>query len=246
MDALVSSITTTDTGDTGRRIKAIIGASSGNLVEWYDFYAHMRSPLDLFLRRPFSRPAMPPASFCASLPPDFRGGVSLMRPLGGWLFGWIADRHGRRNSMMISVLMMCAGSLMIAMLPTYATIGALAQVLLLVSHDWLSGTLGRRRVRTAATYMSEVAGKGHRGFYSSFQYVTLIGGQLLALLVLVLLQSALSTEQLKAWGWRIPFVVGALTAARGECIRRSFAGRDGLGGGDAQQGGRIAGRTVAP
>jgi metabolite-proton symporter len=218
MDVLVSSITTTDTGDAGRRIKAIIGASSGNLVEWYDFYAYAFT--SIYFASAFF-PAGNATSQLLATAGIFAVGF-FMRPLGGWLFGWIADRHGRRNSMMISVLMMCAGSLMIAMLPTYATIGALAQILLLVARLAQGLSVGGE-YGTAATYMSEVAGKGHRGFYSSFQYVTLIGGQLLALLVLVLLQSALSTEQLKAWGWRIPFLIGALTAVVAMYMRRSLA-----------------------
>jgi len=218
MDAGVLSITATDAGDAGRRIRAIIGASSGNLVEWYDFYAYA------FTSIYFAAAFFPAADTTGQLLATagiFAVGF-FMRPLGGWLFGWIADRHGRRNSMVISVLMMCAGSLMIAIMPTYATVGVLAQILLLVARLAQGLSVGGE-YGTAATYMSEVASKGHRGFYSSFQYVTLIGGQLLALLVLVLLQSALSTDQLKAWGWRIPFVIGALTAVVAMYLRRSLS-----------------------
>src|SRR5512132_973259 len=145
-----------------------------------------------------------------------------MRPLGGWLFGWLADKHGRRNSMMISVLMMCAGSLIIAILPTYDTIGPAAPALLLLAR-LVQGLSVGGEYGTAATYMSEVATKGHRGFYASFEYVTLIGGQLLALLVLVVVQQLLSVEELKAWGWRIPFVIGALAALVALYLRRSLA-----------------------
>jgi MHS family alpha-ketoglutarate permease-like MFS transporter len=113
--------------------------------------------------------------------------------------------------MVISVLMMCAGSLLIAIPPTYVRplrrSAHPSLVARLVQGLSVGGEYG-----TAATYMREVAGKGHRGFYSSFQYVTLIGGQLLALLVLVALQALLSVDELKAWGWRIPFVIGAVTA----------------------------------
>jgi metabolite-proton symporter len=218
MEAVVSSIATTDGGDTGRRIKAIIGASSGNLVEWYDFYAYAFT--SIYFASAFF-PAGDATSQLLATAGIFAVGF-FMRPLGGWLFGWLADRHGRRNSMVISVLMMCAGSLMIAVLPTYATIGVSAQVLLLVARLAQGLSVGGE-YGTAATYMSEVAGKGHRGFYSSFQYVTLIGGQLLALLVLVLLQATLSTDQLKSWGWRIPFLIGALTAIVAMYLRRSLA-----------------------
>src|SRR5450631_182080 len=110
-------------GSRGQRIKAIVGASSGNLVEWYDFYAYA------FTSIYFAAAFFPTGDTTSQLMATagiFAVGF-FMRPLGGWLFGWLADRHGRRTSMVISVLMMCAGSLMIALLPTYATIGAWAQ-----------------------------------------------------------------------------------------------------------------------
>src|SRR4051794_3499464 len=206
-----------DAAERRKRIVAIVGASSGNLVEWYDFYAYAFTSIYF---APAFFPASDPTSQLLSTAGIFAVGF-FMRPLGGWLFGWIADRHGRRNSMVASVLLMCAGSLMIALLPTYQTIGALAPALLLVARLAQGLSVGGE-YGTAATYMSEVAGKGHRGFYSSFQYVTLIGGQLLALLVLVLLQQLLSVDQLKAWGWRIPFVIGALTAVVAMYLRRSL------------------------
>ena len=204
-------------GDKGRRIRAIVGASSGNLVEWYDFYAYA------FTSIYFAAAFFPTGDTTSQLMATagiFAVGF-FMRPLGGWLFGWIADTHGRKNSMVISVLMMCAGSLLIAIMPTYATIGAGAPVLLLIAR-LVQGLSVGGEYGTAATYMSEVAGKGHRGFYSSFQYVTLIGGQLLALLVLVVLQALLSVDELKAWGWRIPFVIGAATAVVAMYLRRSL------------------------
>ena len=205
------------TSDRGQRIKAIVGASSGNLVEWYDFYAYAFT--SIYFASAFF-PAGDSNSQLMATAGIFAVGF-FMRPLGGWLFGWIADTHGRRNSMVISVLMMCAGSLLIAVLPTYSTIGAAAPVLLLVAR-LVQGLSVGGEYGTAATYMSEVAGKGHRGFYSSFQYVTLIGGQLLALLVLVVLQSLLSGDELKAWGWRIPFVIGAMAAIVAMYLRRSL------------------------
>ena len=204
-------------GSRGQRIKAIVGASSGNLVEWYDFYAYAFT--SIYFAAAFF-PSGDATSQLMATAGIFAVGF-FMRPLGGWLFGWVADKHGRKNSMVISVLMMCAGSLMIAILPTYATIGAAAPALLLVAR-LLQGLSVGGEYGTAATYMSEVAGKGHRGFYSSFQYVTLIGGQLLALLVLVVLQWQLSVDELKAWGWRIPFVIGAATAVVAMYLRRSL------------------------
>jgi MHS family alpha-ketoglutarate permease-like MFS transporter len=207
-----------EAADRWRRIVAIVGASSGNLVEWYDFYAYA------FTSIYFAAAFFPSGNTTSQLLATagiFAVGF-FMRPLGGWLFGWIADTHGRRTSMIISVLMMCAGSLMIAVLPTHATIGTAAPVLLLVARLTQGLSVGGE-YGTAATYMSEVASKGNRGFYSSFQYVTLIGGQLLALLVLAILQGLLTTDELKAWGWRIPFFIGAIAAVVAMFLRRSLA-----------------------
>lgn len=217
MDATALPMGGSAVSDRRRRILAIVGASSGNLVEWYDFYAYA------FTAIYFAAAFFPSGDTTSQLMATagiFAVGF-FMRPLGGWLFGWLADKHGRKNSMVISVLMMCAGSLMIAILPTYATIGAAAPVLLLVARLTQGLSVGGE-YGTAATYMSEVAGKENRGFYSSFQYVTLIGGQLLAVLVLALLQQLLTTDELRAWGWRIPFLIGAATAVVAMYLRRSL------------------------
>jgi MFS transporter, MHS family, alpha-ketoglutarate permease len=206
-----------DSKNRNRPILAIVGASSGNLVEWYDFYAY--SFTSLYFASAFF-PAGDRTTQLLNTAGIFAAGF-LMRPIGGWLFGRMADRLGRRTSMMISVLMMCAGSLMVAVLPTYATIGATAPMLLLVAR-LVQGLSVGGEYGTSATYMSEVAIAGHRGFYASFQYVTLIGGQLLAVLVLVILQQFLSPAQLHAWGWRIPFVIGALAAVVALFLRRTL------------------------
>ncbi|WP_321935790.1 MULTISPECIES: MFS family transporter [unclassified Paraburkholderia] len=209
--------TTLSAQDTRRRVLAIVGASSGNLVEWFDFYIYSFCAL-------YFAPAFFPSGNTTTQLLNTAGVFAagfLMRPIGGWLFGRIADRHGRRNAMMISVLMMCGGSLVIAMLPTYAQIGAFAPFLLLLARLFQGLSVGGE-YGTSATYMSEVALKGRRGFFASFQYVTLIGGQLCALLVLVILQQTLSTEELKAWGWRIPFVVGAAAALISLYLRKSL------------------------
>ena len=204
--------------DRRRRIIAIIGASSGNLVEWYDFYAYAFT--SIYFASAFF-PTGDTTSQLLATAGIFAIGF-FMRPLGGWLFGWVADTHGRRTSMVISVLMMCAGSLMIALMPTYATIGGAAPIALLIARLAQGLSVGGE-YGTAATYMSEVASKGNRGFYSSFQYVTLIGGQLLALLVLAILQAVFTADELKAWAWRIPFVIGALAAIVAMFLRRSLA-----------------------
>jgi MHS family alpha-ketoglutarate permease-like MFS transporter len=203
--------------DTRKRIFAIVGASSGNLVEWFDFYVYAFTAI-YFAAEFF--PKGNPTTQLLNTAGVFAAGF-LMRPIGGWFFGRLADKQGRRRSMMISVFMMCGGSLLIACLPTYASIGVAAPALLLVAR-LLQGLSVGGEYGTSATYMSEVALKGRRGFFASFQYVTLIGGQLLAVLVLVILQQFLTTAELKAWGWRIPFVIGAIVAVVALYLRRSL------------------------
>ena len=190
-----------------RRIGAIVAASSGNLVEWFDFYIYA------FCAIYFSAAFFPksnPTTQLLNTAGVFAAGF-LMRPIGGWLFGRIGDRRGRKTAMVTSVAMMCVGSLLIAALPTYATIGTWAPALLLLARLFQGLSVGGE-YGTTATYVSEAALQGRRGFFSSFQYVTLIGGQLLAVLVVVILQQLLDETQLKAWGWRIPFIIGAITA----------------------------------
>ena len=194
--------------EMGRRIKAIFTGSVGNLVEWYDFYAY--AAFALYFAGSFF-PGNDPVVQQLNAAVIFAVGF-LVRPLGGWVFGIYADRYGRRQSLMLSVLIMCFGSLMIAVTPTYASIGFGAPVLLALARVIQGLSLGGE-YGISATYLSEVAGEKNRGFYSSFQYVTLIGGQLCAILVLLLLQQVFLTPvQLRAWGWRIPFGIGALLA----------------------------------
>ncbi|BES86007.1 MFS transporter [Pectobacterium araliae] len=203
--------------DTRQRIRAIVGASSGNLVEWFDFYVYS------FCSIYFAHIFFPSGNTTTQLLQTagvFAAGF-LMRPIGGWLFGYIADKHGRKNSMLISVCMMCIGSLVIACLPGYEAIGTWAPFLLLLARLFQGLSVGGE-YGTSATYMSEVAVEGRKGFYASFQYVTLIGGQLLALLVVVILQQILSDEDLRAWGWRIPFALGAILAIVALYLRRSL------------------------
>jgi MHS family dicarboxylic acid transporter PcaT-like MFS transporter len=200
-----------------KRVFAIVAASSGNLVEWFDFYVYAFSAL--YFAASFF-PKSDPTVQLLNTAGVFAAGF-LMRPIGGWLFGRIGDKYGRKLSMVISVIMMGGGSLLIACMPTYASIGAWAPALLLLAR-LLQGLSVGGEYGASATYMSEVALRGHRGFYASFQYVTLIGGQLLASLVIVLLQLVLDDAQLHAWGWRIPFLVGAATAVIAMVLRRTL------------------------
>ncbi len=203
--------------DSRRRVFAIVAASSGNLVEWFDFYIYAFCAI-YFAHSLF--PQSDPTVQLLNTAGVFAAGF-LLRPIGGWVFGRIADRHGRKSSLLISVVMMCTGSLMIACLPTYDSIGMWAPALLLLAR-LLQGLSVGGEYGTTATYMSEVALKGRRGFFSSFQYVTLIGGQLLAVLVVVVLQQLYTEQELRTWAWRIPCVIGAITAVVALLLRRTL------------------------
>ncbi len=217
-DSLQAKMTQSESTVISRqRIWAIVGASSGNLVEWFDFYVY--SFFSLYFAHIFF-PAGDTTTQLLQTAGVFAAGF-LMRPIGGWLFGYIADRHGRKNSMLISVCMMCLGSLVIACLPGYGDIGVAAPIVLLLARMFQGLSVGGE-YGTSATYMSEVALEGRKGFYASFQYVTLIGGQLLAVLTVVILQQLLSDEELRSWGWRIPFFLGAVLAIVALWLRRSL------------------------
>ena len=198
-------------------IRSIVGASSGNLVEWFDFYVY--SFTSIYFAASFFPKSDPTAQLLGTAA-IFAVGF-FVRPIGSWFFGRVADRLGRRTSMVWAVMLMSVGSLMIACLPTYESIGPAAPALLLTARLIQGFSVGGE-YGTSATYMSEVAVKGRRGFYASFQYMTLIGGQLAATLVLVVLQQFLSTEELRDWGWRIPFVIGSMAAVVALFLRSSL------------------------
>jgi MHS family alpha-ketoglutarate permease-like MFS transporter len=211
-----------DIHDVQRRVKAIFIGSIGNLVEWYDFYAYAAFAL-YFAHLFFPGDDIVVQQLSAAL--LFALGF-VVRPLGAMLFGHLADHYGRRTALTLSVLLMCFGSLMIAVMPTYASIGIAAPAMLLLARLIQGLSLGGE-YGTSATYLSEIAHENHRGFFSSFQYVTLIGGQLLAILVLLLLQKVFLThEQLIDWGWRIPFVIGACLAIVAAVMRRDLQETD--------------------
>jgi MHS family alpha-ketoglutarate permease-like MFS transporter len=200
------------------RLRNILGGSAGNLVEWYDWYTY--SAFTLYFA-PIFFPSGDRTLQLLNTAAVFAVGF-VMRPIGAWVMGIYADRHGRKAGLTLSVTLMCTGSLMIAVTPGYASIGFLAPAVLVLAR-MLQGLSVGGEYGASATYLSEMAGRDRRGFYSSFQYVTLISGQLVALFVLLALQSALPDAALKAWGWRIPFVIGAGLAVLVFYLRRRLA-----------------------
>jgi MHS family alpha-ketoglutarate permease-like MFS transporter len=217
--ALPLAAAASDSKDTRRRIGAIFGGSIGNLVEWYDWYVY--ATFALYFSHAFfpdDNPVIRQLNTAAVFAAGF-----LIRPIGSWALGRYADRYGRKAALQFSILLMCTGSLIIAVTPGYATIGSAAPVLLILARLLQGFSLGGE-YGTSATYLAEVATPGRRGFYSSFQYVTLISGQLFAAVVLVMLQFVLLTpEQLDSWGWRIPFAIGAMAAVTGLWLRRRLS-----------------------
>ena len=200
------------------RLKAIVGGSTGNLVEWYDWYAYAAFTLYF---APHFFPTEDRTAQLLSAAGIFAVGF-VMRPIGAWLMGVYADRHGRKSGLTLSVALMCAGSLLIAVTPGYEMIGVGAPLLLVLARLMQGLSVGGE-YGASATYLSEMAGRDRRGFFSSFQYVTLIAGQLTAICVLLVLQAVLSPQQLDAWGWRIPFLIGGALAVIVFWLRRGLS-----------------------
>lgn len=208
-----------ETMNTGRtRLRSIIGGSAGNLVEWFDWYVY--SAFGLYFA-PIFFPEGDRTAQLLSAAAVFAVGF-VMRPIGAWVMGVYADRRGRKAGLTLSVTLMCAGSFAIAVCPGYAAIGWVAPAVLVIAR-LVQGLSVGGEYGASATYLSEMAGRRHRGFFSSFQYVTLIAGQLLALGTLLLLQAVLSEAELEAWGWRVPFALGGLLAIAVFRIRRGLA-----------------------
>jgi MFS transporter, MHS family, alpha-ketoglutarate permease len=201
-----------------KRLKSIVAGSAGNLVEWYDWFAYATFAIYF---APVFFPKGDTTAQLLNTAAIFAAGF-LMRPIGAWVMGIYGDKHGRKAGLTLSVIMMAAGSLMIAFAPTYATAGVAAPVMLVVAR-MIQGLSVGGEYGSSATYLSEMAPADRRGFWSSFQYATLSGGQLLAIITALVLQATLSEAQLGNWGWRIPFVIGAILAVLVFLLRRTMA-----------------------
>ncbi|MBB3601962.1 MHS family alpha-ketoglutarate permease-like MFS transporter [Mycolicibacterium sp. BK556] len=202
--------------ETRRAIWNTIRGSSGNLVEWYDVYVYTVFATyfegQFFDESEKNSTVYVYAIFAITF---------VMRPVGSWFFGRFADRHGRRAALTVSVSLMALCSLMIALVPSQAVIGMAAPIILVVAR-LVQGFATGGEYGTSATYMSEAATRERRGFFSSFQYVTLIGGHVLAQFTLLILQSFLTDDQLREFGWRIAFAVGGVAAVVVFWLRRTM------------------------
>ena len=198
-----------------RRLRNIVGGSAGNLVEWFDWYVY--SAFALYFA-PVFFPKGDSTAQLLNTAAIFAVGF-VMRPIGAWAMGIYADRKGRKAGLTLSVSLMCVGSLLIALAPGYASAGVLSPAILVAARIIQGLSLGGE-YGSSATYLSEMADRERRGFWSSFQYVTIIGGQLTALALLVVLQATIGEAAMQAWGWRIGFAAGALLAIVVFFIRR--------------------------
>lgn len=200
------------------RLISIAGGSIGNVIEWFDFLTY--SVFSIY----FSKAFFPGGSMTAQLlnTAAIAAVGYIVRPLGSWLIGVLADRRGRRVALSAAVGMMSFGSFMIAVTPTYATIGIAAPAVLVIARLLQGFSMGGE-AGTSATYLAEMAPPGRRGFFVGFVQVTVVAGQLLALGLLLLLQYVLLTPaQLDDWGWRIPFFVGSAMALFALFMRRGI------------------------
>lgn len=212
----MSVSTTTRSTSLRRSVSNTLKGSAGNLVEWYDVYVY--SVYASYFESQFfsGHEANSKLYVWAIFAVTF-----LMRPIGSWFFGRFADRHGRRLSLTVSVSLMAACSLLVAVCPTAETIG-LGAVVILVFARLVQGFATGGEYGTSATYMSETAVVGHRGFLSSFNYVTLVGGHVLAQLTMLIMVTTMTPEQITSWGWRVAFAIGGLGAVIVLLVRRTM------------------------
>lgn len=210
------SMTTKAPSALRRSISNTLKGSAGNLVEWYDVYVY--SVFASYFETQFFADGDDNSSIYvwAIFAVTF-----VMRPVGAWFFGRLADRLGRRRALTVSVSLMAVCSMLVAVTPTAKTIGV-AAVVILVFARLLQGFATGGEYATSATYMSEAAVPGRRGFLSSFQYVTLVGGQVLAQFVLLIMVLTLPADAISSWGWRVAFAIGGVAAVVVFWLRRSM------------------------
>ena len=198
-------------------VKSVLVGSIGNMIEWFDWFVY--STFAIYFAGQFF-PSDDRTAQLLNTAAIFAVGF-LARPLGGWLLGRLSDRNGRKAGLTVSVGMMSASALMIALAPNYATAGNLGACLLVTARILQGLSVGGEYAASAA-YLTEVSKKGWRGLGASFQYISVTLGQLAGLLVLIVLQFSLSDEQLTSWGWRVPFAMGAIGAVAVFYLRRGM------------------------
>ena len=194
------------TGDPARSTRqTLIATGMGNALEWFDWGIY--SAFAIYFATQVFNPDDKVAALLGAMAIFAVGFVA--RPVGGWLFGWMADHLGRRVSMIATVGLASGGSLLIALVPTYSTVGLWAAFILLFAR-LMQGLAHGGEMPTAQTYIAEAAPAQRRGLWSSLIYVSGTSGIVVGLLLGVVLDALLPAESMSAWGWRIPFALGAL------------------------------------
>jgi metabolite-proton symporter len=206
------------TVDRRSKIKGVVRVAAGNFLEMYDFMVFG------YYAAAIGRTFFPKGSETAQLMSAFAtfGAGFLMRPLGALILGAYIDRHGRRAGLILTLALMSAGTVSIAIVPGYAVIGILAPLLVLAGR-LLQGFSAGVELGGVSVYLSEIATPGHKGFYVSWQSASQQCAVVFAALLGVVLNSNLSKEQMDAYGWRIPLLVGCLIIPFLFLLRRTLA-----------------------
>ncbi|SFM71321.1 MFS transporter, MHS family, alpha-ketoglutarate permease [Pseudonocardia ammonioxydans] len=199
-------------------MRTLVAASIGNAVEWYDWTIY--ATFSIY----FATQIFPPDNAALALISTLAtyALAFFFRPLGGFLLGRFADLRGRRTAMLVTILMMAGGSVVIGLLPTFEMVGWLAPVLLLLARVAQGMSLGGE-VSNASAYLAEIAPPARRGRYSSFFYISTGTAVLIASILGFVLAATLTEDQLAAWGWRIPFLIGGVLGLIGLWMRRQMS-----------------------
>jgi MFS family permease len=199
------------------KVRTVFRVTSGNFLEMYDFmvYGYYASAI--------ARTYFPSDNAFASLMLSLSvfGAGFLVRPLGAIILGAYIDHHGRRKGLILTLGLMALGTLAVAVVPGYATIGFLAPMLVLLGR-LLQGFSAGVELGGVSVYLSEIATKGNKGFYVSWQSGSQQVAVVFAALLGVLLHRILPVEEMTAWGWRVPFIIGCLIVPFLFIIRRSL------------------------
>ncbi|MBE1551056.1 MHS family alpha-ketoglutarate permease-like MFS transporter [Mycobacterium sp. OAS707] len=216
MTASTAQVPPPSAAATRRAIWNTIRGSLGNLVEWYDVYVYTVFA-SYFEKQFFAETDENSTVYIYAI----FAITFVMRPIGSWFFGRFADRRGRRAALTVSVSLMAACSMVVALVPARSSIGIAAPIILILAR-LLQGFATGGEYGTSATYMSEAATRERRGFFSSFQYVTLVGGHVLAQFTLLIVLTAFDDKQVHEFGWRIGFAIGGVAAVVVFWLRRTM------------------------
>jgi MHS family proline/betaine transporter-like MFS transporter len=203
--------------DQAKTRQAVSAAVIGNVLEWYDFSVYA------FVAVILSRKFFPPGDEVTALLSTFLAyGLGFVaRPLGGIVLGRVGDTHGRKTALLITIALMAIGTVLVGILPTYAAIGIAAPLLLVVARLMQGFSAGGEWGGSTA-YIVEWAPADKRGLYGSFQQLSVVAGLLLGSAVAAIFNSVFTPEQMDAWGWRVPFLLGGILGPVGLWMRRTI------------------------